>query len=230
MRRAGLLLLLGTITARQGLAQAAGPVSLEGRLAPAVAAQVQSLADSLSRAGLPGQPVLRKALEGSAKGVAADRIVAAARTVAEQLDRSAAALRQAGVGSDSGTVEAGAYAINAGLEDREVAQVARASHPPYQPAASLRSAGTLVAMGVPAPQAVSLVREWIAAGRSPRDVGSLPSQVQAAMSPGLTAAQAARGMSRGQGQGHAPPGPPPHPGNQGTPPNRPDKGKPPHRP
>jgi hypothetical protein len=229
MRQAGLWLLLALAGANQARGQTPAPVSLDGRVAPPVATQVQALADSLARTGIPGEPLLRKALEGSAKGVPADRIVAAVRTVAGQLELSAASLRSAGAVSDSQTVEAGAYAINAGLKGEQVAAIARASRPPYQPAASLQSAGTLVAMGVPASQAVALIQEWIKAGRSPRDVGSLPSQVQAAMGPGLSAAQAAQEMSKGGGRGANPTLPPPR-GNPANPPNHTERPDPPHRP
>lgn len=229
MRQAGLLLCLALAGVNQARAQTPTPVSLDGRVAPPVATQVQALADSLARTGIPGEPLLRKALEGSAKGVPAERIVAAVRTVAGQLELSAASLRSVGAGSDSQTVEAGAYAINAGLRGEQVAAIGRASRPPYQPAASLQSAGTLVAMGVPAPQVVALIQAWIAAGRPPRDVVSLPSQVQAAMGPGLTAAQAAQEMSKGGGRGVGPAQPPPR-GNPPNPPPHTDKPDPPHRP
>jgi hypothetical protein len=208
-------------------AAAQAPVTLDGRVAPPVAAQVQALADSLSRAGIPGQPLLRKALEGSAKGVPDERIVVAVRGVAGQLRQSAGALAVARVTSDSQTIEAGAYAINAGLKEDQVAEIARSSHPPYQPAATLQSAGTLVAMGVPGSQAVSLIEDWIASGRSPGEVVSLPAKVQAAMSPGLSPSQAARNMSKGGGGGRGGPANPPggNPrsgGNQGNPPPHPE--------
>lgn len=229
MRRAGLLLLLALSGAHEVNAQGSTPVVLDGRVAAPVASQAHALADSLARAGIPGQPLLRKALEGSAKGIPADRIVAAVRTVAGQLELSAASLQGVGAATDSQTIEAGAYAINAGLKGEQVAAIARASRPPYQPAASLQSAGTLVAMGVPSVQTVVLIQEWIKAGRSPRDVGSLPSQVQAAMGHGLSAAQAAQGMAKGAGRGVGPAQPPPR-GNPPNPPPHTDKPDPPHRP
>lgn len=218
-------------------AAAQAPVTLEGRVAQPVATRVQALADSLARAGIPGQSLLRKALEGSAKGVPDERIVVAVRAVAGQLEQSAAALATARIGTDSQAIEAGAYAINAGLKGEQVAAIARSSRPPYQPAASLQSAGTLVAMGVPGSQAVSLIQDWITAGRSPSEVASLPSKVQAAMSPGLSASQAAQKMSKGGGGRGAAPNPPaPNPhagGNPGNPPphpDHPDHPDTPHRP
>jgi hypothetical protein len=221
MRRGALALWLGTATAAP-LAAQRGPDPLQGRVPPALAAQVEAIADSVSRAGLPGQPLLRKAVEGSAKGVPAARILVAVRAIAGQLDQSARALRSIGLTADSETVEAGAFAINAGLRPDEVAQIAQASRPPHQPGGSLRSAGTLVAMGVPGPEVVTLVRQWIKRGHSPRDVTELPAKVQAAMGPGRSPSQAAAGVAKDH------PSPPPHP--NGPPTTRPNQPEHPQRP
>ena len=183
---------------------------LEGRVAPAVAQAVRAIADSLARAGLPVQPLFRKALEGGAKGIPPDRIIGAVNSVASQLAQAAQALRSARVSADPAAIEAGGYAINAGLSAGQVGELARAYRPPQSIAASLQSAGTLTALGVPAGQAVALVHQWMSAGRSPEQVLLLPQQLQAAMARGASPAQAASGLARG-----APPGPPGSPGASG---------------
>src|SRR5512147_2817550 len=104
MKTAAMLALL--LAGAHGAA-AQAPVTLEGRVAQPVATRVQALADSLARAGIPGQSLLRKALEGSAKGVPDERIVVAVRAVAGQLEQSAAALATARIGTDSQAIEAG---------------------------------------------------------------------------------------------------------------------------
>lgn len=220
MRMLRVVLLLGAAGAAPLAAQAGAADSLRGRVTAALATQVEALADSLSHQGLPGRTLLHKALEGSTKGVPDDRILVAVRTVAGQLVQSAGALRSAGAATDSETVEAGAYAINAGLRGEDVAQVARVSRPPQQAAGSLRSAGTLVAMGVPPREAVSLIRQWIETGHSAREVLELPAQVQAAMAPGLSASQAAAGVAKGR--------PPAKSHPTGPPPGRPAPPKPEH--
>jgi hypothetical protein len=183
-------------------------------VSPEVARVVTGIADSAARRGLPVDPLYRKAVEGGAKGVPDERIVMAVRTVATQLAQAAEAVRAAGVTPEPEAVEAGGYAINAGLTPKDVTVLAESSRLPNSLAASLRSSGTLVALGVPAAQAVSLVQQWLQAGRSPTEVLLLPQQLQAAMARGAPPAQAAAEVGRGSppastpSPGRAPPSPP----------------------
>ena len=172
---------------------------LEGRVPPEVAALVVQLAADAAARGLPVEPLVQKAIEGSAKGVPADRVAAAVRAVAAQLDAAAAALRQGGLTSpDTDAIATGAFALNAGLSDRHVKALALASHPPYGVATTLRVAGTLAAMGVPAAQAADLVTQVIELGGPVTDLLGLPAQVMAEVSHGRggTPAQAAAGLAR----------------------------------
>ena len=172
---------------------------LAGRVSPEVAALVHQLATSAAARGLPVDPLIQKAIEGSAKGVPADRIAAAVRTLAAQLDVAAAALNRVGPAHpDTNAIAAGAFALNAGLSDANVTDLARVSAPRHTEAATLRVAGTLVAMGVPAAQTVELVTQVIAAGGESADVVALPAQVTAGVSQGrgVTPAQAAAGLAK----------------------------------
>ncbi|HEV8263559.1 MAG TPA: hypothetical protein VGQ06_01325 [Gemmatimonadales bacterium] len=210
------------------LAISAAPVSLAaqqdiatrlaGRVPPDVAALVQQLAADAAARGLPMDPLIQKAIEGSAKGVPAERVATAVRTVAGQLDAAAAALRDGGlVPTDTAAIAAGAFALNAGLNDRNLTDLTRASRPPYSVATTLRVASTLAAMGVPAAQVVELVTQVIAAGEPAESVVNLPAQVQARVShgQGMTPAQAAAGLARAAAARANPPGQnkpkPPHP-------------------
>lgn len=170
---------------------------LAGRVPPPVAAAVQELAVTASVRGLPVDPLVQKAIEGAAKGVAPERVIAAVRALAGRLDVAASALRAADIPAPTAVaVEAGAFALNAGLRDPDVTALARASPPPHDLAATLRVAGTLAAMGVPAAEAVELVTQILRAGRPPTDVLDLPAQVQAGVARGVTPAQAAAGLAR----------------------------------
>lgn len=172
---------------------------LSGRVPPQVVALVQQLATSAAARGLPVEPLIQKAIEGSAKGVPADRVSVALRALAGQLDAAAAALRDAGPARpDTDAIAAGAFALNAGLSGRHVTALARASRAAYSVAASLRVASTLAAMGVPADQVVELVTQEINAGASASDVLALPTAVMAGVSHGrgVTPAQAAAGLAR----------------------------------
>ncbi|MGH7569819.1 MAG: hypothetical protein ACREL9_12785, partial [Gemmatimonadales bacterium] len=162
------------------LAQADVATRLAGRVPPSVAAAVQELAATTRVRGLPVEPLIQKAIEGAAKGVAPERVIAAVRALAGRLDVAASALRAANIPApDAPAVEAGAFALNAGLSDPQLTALALATPPPHDLAATLRVAGTLAAMGVPAAQTVELVTQIIQAGRPPTDVLDLPAQVQA---------------------------------------------------
>ena len=172
---------------------------LAGRVPPEVAALVQQLATDAAARGLPVDPLVQKAIEGSAKRVTADRVATALRALAAQLDAAAVALQQAGPAQpDTDAIAAGAFALNAGLSARHVTALALVSRPPYSVAATLRVASTLAAMGVPAAQTVELVTQVIEAGGSATDVLGLPAEVMAGVSRGrgVTPAQAAAGLAR----------------------------------
>jgi hypothetical protein len=170
---------------------------LAGRVSPEVTALVRQLAADAAARGLPVDPLIQKAIEGGAKGVAPDRVITAVRGVAAQLDAAAGALREGGLTPlDTEAIAAGAFALNAGLRGQDVATLARASRSSDGAAVTLRVAGTLSALGVPAEETVALVRETIRAGRKPGDLLALPGQVQAEIARGATPAQAAAGLAR----------------------------------
>ena len=176
---------------------------LAGRVPPDVATLVRQLAISAAARGLPVDPLIQKAIEGSAKGVPADRVATALRGLVAQLDVAAAALRDAGsVQPDTDAIAAGAFAVNAGLSGKNVTALAVASRASRSVPATLRVASTLAAMGVPPDQTVELVTQVIQSGGSPADVLALPTQVMAGVSEGqgrgrgVTPAQAAAGLAR----------------------------------
>jgi rhodanese-related sulfurtransferase len=195
---------------------------LDGRVSPDVRKAVVTIAADAAARGLPVEPLVEKAIEGGAKGVPADRVIAAVRALAGRLGDAMSALRAAGVAAPSGdVVEGGADALNAGLTGSDVRDLVRVSRPPYDPSLTLRVAATLVALGVPAQQALQLVNAMIAAGRSPGDLLTLPAEVQAGVGRGATPSQAAAGLARAAAAGRPP-----------VPPGQAKTGKPanPHRP
>lgn len=207
MKRALTLLSLTAIVTPGLAAQNDAPDRLAGRVPPAVVTAVTALVDSARARGLPGTPLVDKALEGAVKGVPAERIVPAVRTVLDQLDASAGALREAGVASPSDqSIEAGAFAIAAGLTVSDVAAIAGAADKDHPTAVALQVAGALAALGVPRPETVGLVRAEIQSGRPLGDLVSLPGQVQAAMAGGAMPAAAAAGLERAA-TSHQTPGP-----------------------
>lgn len=213
MRHCFGLLAIGALCVPAVVAQGDATARLEGRVPPPVATVVVALADSAVVRGLPAAPLVEKALEGAVKGVPAERIVMAVRVVYGQLDAAAGALRSAGVEPVSAdAVEAGYFAIAAGLSAGDVAEVARTAARAYPTATALQVAGTLAALGVPSAETVGLVRATIRARRPLAELVSLPGQLQAQLARGLPPAEAAAGLARaaaahaaprprGQGQG-----------------------------
>ncbi len=184
-------------------AQGSVAARLSGRVSPEVVAAVRGMVDSAAARGLPVEPLVQKALEGGAKGVPADRVIAAVRALAGELDASAGALHSAGLAAPDGdAIEAGAFALTAGLKEGQVRELARASRAPFGAAATLRVAALLAALGVPARETVALVRRAVEKGQAPTDLLDLPGRVQSEMARGETPAQAAAGLAR------APAGPP----------------------
>ncbi len=203
---------------QQGMAQ-----RLAGRVSPTVAALVEQLGTTGAARGLPIDPLIQKAIEGSAKSIPDDRVAAAVRLVATQLDTAAAALREGGPVSDTLAIAAGAFAINAGLRGSDITALARVGASPQALTVGLRVAGTLAALGVPRAENIGLVSTTLRSGQPAESLLLLPAHVQSAMANGITPAAAAAGLSRaaaaqarhgpppGRGQPPPHPAPPPHP-------------------
>jgi len=200
---------------------------LDGRVPPEVQRAVQDIAADAAAHGLPTEPLVQKAIEGGAKRVPAERLIAAVRGLAARLAGAADAVHAAGLATpQADVVEGGADGLSAGLTPGQVGALVHASHAPYDPALVLRVAATLAALGVPATQTVQLVEAMISDGRTPSDLLGLPGAVEAQVAGGATPAQAAAGLARAAGG--TPPGRPPDwvpPGQ-----TRPHKPPNPHKP
>jgi hypothetical protein len=185
---------------RSALAAQDVAARLEGRAPATVVRAVQTIAQDAAARGLPVEPLIQKTLEGSAKGVPPERVVAAVRLLAARLDEARTALQGAGIATPGPeALEGGAYALSAGLSADQVRDLGRVSRPLYDPALTLHIAATLTALGVPAPRGVQLLRHMIQAGRTPNDLLDLPGEVQASIARGASAAQAAQALDIEEG-------------------------------
>ncbi len=196
---------------------------LAGRVSPELASLVVELGTAASARGLPIDPLIQKAIEGSAKGVPAERVATAVRLVEMQLDTAAAALREGGAVPDTLEIAAGEFAITAGLSGSDITALARTGANAQALTVGLRVAGTLAALGVPPAEDIGLVSVTLRSGEPSADLLLLPAHVQAEVAKGVTPAQAAAGLARaaaaharqgpppGRGQGHPHPPAPPHP-------------------
>ncbi len=191
---------------------------LAGRVPPEVARAVQDIAVGVTARGLPAEPLIDKAIEGGAKHVPAERVIAAVQALAARLDQAAAALQAGGIAAPrADAVEGGADALNAGLKPDAVRDLAKLSRPPYDAAVTLRVAAALAALGVGPEQTVELLGNAIKAGGTPSDLLGLPGQVAAGIARGQTPPQAAHGVARGTAGTPAPPHPAHPSSGQGNP-------------
>ncbi len=212
-----------TVLSMQQAADSAIAQRLAGRVPPQIASLVEDLGTAAAAHGLPIDPLIQKAIEGSAKGVPPDRVATALRVIAMHLDTAATALRDGGLPSDTLAIAAGEFAISAGLSGSDITALARTGANAAALTVGLRVAGTLAALGVPPAEDIGLVSVELRAGEPASSLLLLPADVQAEMAKGATAAQAAAGLARaaaaqarhgpppGRGQGHPPPPHPPHP-------------------
>jgi hypothetical protein len=144
------------------------------RLDSATALAVQRVVDSAGRAGLPTEPLVQKALEGSTLGAPGDRIEAAVSALHGQLGRAREAL-----GREAGEAEltTAAGALRAGLPPSALRrlQSLRSGRPLVVPIAVLTD---LVAEGVPPDEATQSVLALARNGRPDAEFVALRREVQ----------------------------------------------------
>lgn len=156
MRRMATALLwiaCGVASTRASAQGPGGDARLDGRLDPATRLAIEALVDSARREGLPGDPLVQKALEGAVKGAPADRVLAAVRSLKEALAGARDALGPRATAAD---LRAGAESLRLG-----------ASPPTLRDLATARDGGTLdvplvtladlLARGVPIDTAARIV-------------------------------------------------------------------------
>lgn len=125
---------------------------------------LRGLFEDAAEMGLPVQPLVNRALEGSARRASSERILRVVREFAAALHEARQVL---GPGSTAGELDAAATALRAGVDERTVGAI-RDMRPAGTAVTALVVVTDLVQRGVPAPQA----REALTAiGRSrPDDV------------------------------------------------------------
>lgn len=200
------ILLLGLLLATQGILSAQEPRLERLRQSyPAEAVQqIEGIVAEAEGAGVPSDPLIAKALEGAAKGVPAERVVAALRSYAARL-REAAAL--VGAPQDASGIVVAADALRRGVPADAVRTLARERHREFTvPVVVL---GDLVEAGVPAERAYGVVQDAIAQERTADELLAIPAAVRRLMREGQGPDEAAAAVGRmiGQGQFWGTPGP-----------------------
>ena len=133
---------------------------LVARLAPGPRAAVQRVVDSAAAAGLPTEPLIRKALEGESKGADSARILMAVQGLLAHLSTARSLF---GPEARESELVAGAAALRAGATSTNLARLAALrQHEPL--AVPLSVLADLLAAGVPVDQAWSSVYDMASHG------------------------------------------------------------------
>ena len=133
---------------------------LAARLPAGAALEVQRLVDSATRAGLPSDPLIQKALEGESKGADSAGIVRAVRALLERLRTARQSL---GAASSEAELIAAAAALRVGATPASLGELRalRQGQPLMVPLSVLAD---LMAAGIPRDRAWSSVRDMATSG------------------------------------------------------------------
>ncbi len=171
---------------------------------------VDALATEMVEAGIPPEPLFNKALEGLAKRVPSDRLLPAITRYAGQLRLARDAFGDLGGGP---LYVAGADALQRGIDVEILRSFGRreGDSPEPSPMAVLVLAD-LVEAGIPADQALGVVREALRLRTGEQQMLGMTARVRQMMrqgqSPQEAADQVRRSLQRGRGGGIGPPVPP----------------------
>jgi hypothetical protein len=179
------LVLAGFITS----AKAQDP-RLARRLDPTTARAVAVLVDSATQAGLPGEPLIQKALEGKSKDAPPEEIVSAVRTLSFRLLETRSALGNA----TPAELVSGADALGAGAQPRDLRRLRNAR--PVNLSDALIGLLFLLHQGVAAENATGIVASMLEAKLSGSDFTTLQRLVEQDIRAGAPPAEAARVRSR----------------------------------
>jgi hypothetical protein len=167
---------------------------IAARLDPATAAEVGAILASARGSGLPVEPLVDRALEGASKGASGARIVAAVRSLAQDL---AAARLALGAGAGEPEVTAGAGALRSGADPATLTRL-RAARQGEVLTVPIGVLADLIARGVPADVATGAVLALARSRASDAEFVALRRNVErdilAGAPPGVAVAVRARGM------------------------------------
>lgn len=194
MRRHQVVLLVLAFLCGSGGGLLAQDARVEARLGPETAAAVAAIVDSARAEGLPGEPLIQRALEGSAKGADGERILEAVRALVMRLRAARTAL---GSGSSHAELLAGAAALYVGATPTTLAGLrsTRGDAPVTIPLVVLAD---LAKRGVSSDAISEIVLELTEAGVTDASLEELrrlvEQDIRAGATPGVAAATRAEGI------------------------------------
>ena len=183
------------LTALAAFGASAQDARLSARLDTRTAAAVTRVVDSARARSLPTEPLVQKALQGSAKRASGERVLAAVRELLGELTVARSALGQR---STEGELVAGAGALHAGVPAATLSRI-RELRGGQSVTVAVGTLADLVARGVPVDGAVSAVLALVERRAADPDVIAFSNQVGRDIAAGAPPAVAARVRSRGPG-------------------------------
>jgi hypothetical protein len=210
MRWTIVTLLLLAFTAVPGSAAAQGdPMARVRQAYPTAAGEIEAIISDAEAAGAPADALAAKALEGAAKGVPAERVVAALHQYSLRLRESVQLLGRERGGS---SVVSGADALRRGVPAEQLRTMAMEHHGDLT--VPLMVMGDLIEAGVPAGNAYRVVSRAMHQEQNQDEMLAIPAAVRqmmrAGQGPGPAADAVGQAIGSGQFHGamHGPPVPP----------------------
>lgn len=193
--------------------------SLVSRLDPATYEAIRPVLETAGQDSIPLRALEAKALEGAAKRRPSPQIVTAVGRLADELRSARGLLRDASPDARlaDGEVLAASEALRRGVPGREIAELRRTAPLAAVLEIPIAVLGELVARGVPADQARSVIEQLVASDVPQGRVVEIPARVDIALRvgapPGAALASALHGLGIPR---------PPVPPGRGRRPERPD--------
>ena len=159
---------------------------LDARLNARTRDAVVALIDSARAEGIPGEPLVQKALEGASKHADGPRILTAVHMLAGELGDARAAL---GPSSTDAEVIAGASALHAGIAPAALSRM-RASRTHGSLTVALAVLSDLIARGVPGDTATTVISALTGAGAPDAELLRFQQGVERDIAQGATPAAA----------------------------------------
>lgn len=180
--------------AAAGFTVAASDDRIERRVDSRIRTSVASIADSLDREGVPAEPLIDYALEGTQKGGNPQVILTGVRKWARDLRRSRQLL---GPNAKEDEVENGAKAIRAGVDERHLTRI-RESKREQRFASALSTMAYIINRGVPPDTAANVLINVALASASDADIRTLQDEIERDIGggtpPGMSAVAREQGL------------------------------------
>jgi hypothetical protein len=189
-------------SAAAGFTLAARDDRIEQRVDVRIRAKVASIADSLQREGVPHEPLVDYALEGTQKNGSPEVILTGVRKWARELRRARQLL---GPNAKDDEVSAGAQAIRAGVDERHLTRI-RESRKEQRFASALSTMTHIINRGVPADTAATVLINVALASASDAEIKTLQDEIERDISggtpPGMSVVARGSGLLDAISAGH----------------------------